>query len=76
MPDQVGHEDKAMEAEGIVMAETCGRPRPHEREGPTSEAQWEGRAVEDCEGRFRNKLFVFQHRYPRNRWKQVWSCYD
>ena len=32
------------------MPETCGRPRPHEREGPTSEAQWEGRAVEDCEG--------------------------
>ena len=32
------------------MAETCGRPRPHEREGPTSEAQWEGRAVEDCDG--------------------------
>ena len=41
----------------ICMAETCGRPRPHEREGPTSEAQWEGRAVEDCEGFQTNYTF-------------------
>ena len=38
------------EAEGIDTPETCGRPWPHEREGPASAAQWEGRAVEDREG--------------------------
>ena len=32
------------------FSETCGRPRPHEWEGPASTAQREGRAVEDSEG--------------------------
>ena len=33
-----------------AVSGTYGRPRPYEREGPASAAQWEGRAVEDCEG--------------------------
>ena len=54
MTVKAGHDGRGRwhgrRSEGIDTPETCGRPWPHEREGPASEAQWEGRAVEDREG--------------------------
>ena len=44
-----GDEGRGRKKEAAVSG-TYGRPRPYEREGPASEAQWEGRAVADCEG--------------------------
>ena len=49
MPEQDGH-DRGGRKKEVGIAGTYGRPRPYEREGPASAAQWEGRAVADCEG--------------------------